>query len=460
VRTPRTRRTLRTSPVLAIGASVYSKRHVTQPAGPPPAIGPDASPLPLDGPVAPAPVLSGVLRRVAAALAYRDFRVLWLGACTSSIGTWMQKVAQSWLVLELTDSAWYLALDAFVGELPLLLFTLIGGVIADRRDRRTMLVASQIVQMLSALSLAALVATGQATIWSVIALSFASGCAQAFGGPAYQSLMPSLVPKEHLPNAIALNSIQFNLARLIGPLLAGAALHAFGMVSCFTLNGISFLVVIGALLSLHVRHEPAPRRGSMARELEGGLRYVRGEPRLIALVVLAFATTFLAIPLLTFLPVVAKNVFHEGVGRYSQLMAFSGAGAVAGALVVAWLGRFGHMGVTALVVQAVVGLLIVAFAASRSPLVSSLLLLACGGLLVTVLSLVTSLVQLIAPDEMRGRVMSIYMVAFRGGMPLGSLVTGRIVDASSAPAALAVNGILLAVVAVYFLVRGHGVREL
>jgi MFS family permease len=408
-------------------------------------------------PPLPAP---GFLHRLAAALTYRDFRVLWLGACTSSIGTWMQKVAQSWLVLELTDSAWYLALDAFVGELPLLLFTLIGGVVADRRDRRRLLLASQVVQMSSAFALAAIVALGQAQVWYVIGLSFVSGCAQAFGGPAYQSLIPSLVSKEHLPNAIALNSIQFNIARVIGPLLAGAALHAFGMVSCFTLNGVSFLFVIGALLSLHARQQPSARRETMTEELKGGLRFVRAEPRLVALIVLAFATTFLAIPLLTFLPVVARNVFLEGVGGYSRMMTFSGAGAVVGALVVAWLGRFRHMGLTALVVQAVVGVVIVAFSLSRSLPLSEGLLFLCGGLLVMTMSLVTSLVQLIAPNEMRGRVMSIYMVAFRGGMPLGSLVTGKVADASTAPVALAIDGILVAVVAVYFLVRSHGVRDL
>jgi MFS family permease len=393
-------------------------------------------------------------------LTYRDFRVLWMGACTSSIGTWMQKVAQSWLVLELTDSAWYLALDAFVGELPLLLFTLIGGVVADRRDRRRLLLASQVVQMASAFALAVLVAAGHVTVWYVIGLSFVSGCAQAFGGPAYQSLMPSLVSKEHLPNAIALNSIQFNIARVIGPLLAGAALHAFGMVSCFTLNGVSFLFVIGALLSLHARHEPSARRVTMTEELKGGLRFVRADPRLMALIALAFATTFLAIPMLTFLPVVAKNVFREGVGGYSRMMTFSGVGAVTGALVVAWLGRFRHMGLTALVVQAVVGVTIVAFSFSRTLMVTEVLLLVGGGLLVMTMSLVTSLVQLIAPNEMRGRVMSIYMVAFRGGMPLGSLVTGKVADATTVSLALAVNGALLAIVATYFLARSHGVRDL
>jgi MFS family permease len=394
-----------------------------------------------------------VLWRVAAALAYRDFRVLWFGACTSSIGTWMQKVAQAWLVLELTNSAWYLALDSFVAELPLLLFTLIGGVVADRRNRRKLLLASQLVQMSSAFALAALVGAGRVTIWHVLGLAFTSGCAQAFGGPAYQALIPSLVSKADLPNAIALNSIQFNIARLLGPLLAGVALHQLGMVWCFGLNGVSFLVVIGALLSLHVKHVPPASQRHMLEELQSGLGYVRREGRLVALMVLAFAVTFFGMPLLTFLPLVARSVFHEGVGQYSRMMAFAGAGAIAGALVVAWLGRFRHMGLVALLVQVAVGVMIAAFAWSRVLWISEVLLFTSGVALVISTSLVTSLVQLIAPNELRGRVMSTYMMAFRGGMPLGSLVSGKIADATSAPIALAIDGVLLALVSGYFLTR-------
>ena len=393
------------------------------------------------------------MQRLVAALGYRDFRVLWLGACTSSIGTWMQKVAQSWLVLEITDSAGYLALDAFLGELPILLFTLIGGVVADRRDRRRLLLASQVVQMISAFSLAVLVVGGWVHIWHVLALSFLSGCAQAFGGPAYQSLVPSLVHKDHLPNAVALNSIQFNIARVIGPLLAGVTLHTLGSASCFTINGLSFLVVIAALLSLHAPHVAPAGQRRMMEELRTGLVYVRDQPAVRRLTLLALASTFLGVPLLTFLPVFARNVFHEGVGQYSQMMAWSGIGAVAGALVVAWLGRFAHMGRTALTVQVLFGALTVAFALTRELWVSYLLLAVTGAALMVVFSLLTSLVQLIAPNEMRGRVMSIYMVAFRGGMPLGSLVTGLAIDRVGAPAAIAVNGLLLTLVALWFLVR-------
>ena len=382
-----------------------------------------------------------------------------MGACTSSIGTWMQKVAQSWLVLELTDSAKYLALDAFLGELPILLFTLIGGVVADRRDRRKLLLASQFIQMASAFALAALVFAGKVHIYHVLALSFMSGCAQAFGGPAYQSLIPSLVRKEHLPNAIALNSIQFNIARVLGPLLAGVALHQFGSATCFGLNGLSFLVVIAALISLHAPQSPPASTRAMMEELKTGLRYVRDDRSLLTLTVLALASTFLGVPLLTFLPVFTKNVYHADVGQYSQMMAWSGVGAIAGALVVAWLGRFRHMGLTALLVQLASGALVVAFALTRMLWLSHVLLLVTGAAMMVTFSLFTSLVQLVAPNEMRGRVMSVYMVAFRGGMPLGSLVTGVVVDQAGAPLALAVNGALLTAVAAWFLVKGRPVGD-
>ena len=402
------------------------------------------------------------LRRMAAALTYRDFRVLWFGAFTSTIGTWMQKVAQSWLVLTIagSSSAFFLGLDAFLGELPILLFTLIGGVVADRRDRRQLLLASQYVQMATAFTLAALVYWDVVQIWHVLTLSVATGLAQAFGGPAYQSLLPSLVTKAHVPNAIAFNSIQFNLARVIGPLLAGAALGAFGMAVCFGLNGLSFLAVIAAILSLHIRHIPAPTRTRMREELNGGFTFVRAHHGLVGLSVLGFATTFLGNPVLTFLPLFTQNVFGGGVGQYTRLMACAGAGAVTGALVVAWLGKFPHMGRTLLTIQSGFGVLIVLFALTRVFWINAVLLFGAGACMVMVFAMLSSLVQLNAPNEMRGRVMSIYMVAFRGGMPVGSLVAGWLATIASAPAVLIVNGVLLTAVAAWFLLKSHGVREL
>ena len=423
--------------------------HITpESTGFPPA---GASPAPSAG--------RGVLGRLGAALVYRDFRILWFGACTSSIGTWVQKVAQSWLVLELTNSPKYLALDVFLAEVPILLFTLIGGVIADRQDRRKLLLASQVAQMSTAFTLALLVVTGWVEVWHVLVLSFLSGSAQAFGGPAYQSLIPSLVRTEHLPNAIALNSIQFNIARAVGPMLAGITLHTVGTAACFGLNGLSFLVVIAALLSLRITHVSPTAERHMLDELRIGLVYVRDHRALRTLTLLALASTFLAVPLLTFLPVFARYVFDSGVGAYSEMMTWSGVGSIAGALVVAWMGRFRHMGVWALGVQMALGLLTIGFALSRVLWASHLLLLVSGAALMIVASLVTSLVQLIAPNEMRGRVMSIYMVAFRGGMPLGNLLTGFVVEGLGAPGAIAINGGLLAVVAVWFLLRERSLRE-
>jgi MFS family permease len=401
------------------------------------------------------------LRRLAAALHYRDFRVLWFGAFTSSIGTWMQKVAQSWLILTITgaSSAFFLGLDSFLGEVPILLFTLIGGVVADRRDRRQLLLMSQYIQMAAAFTLAALVYADVVRIWHVLSLSIVTGLAQAFGGPAYQSLIPSLIEKEHLPNAIALNSIQFNLARVVGPLIAGAALAAFGMVACFGLNGFSFLAVIVAILSLHIRHIPSTGRSGMHEELKSGLSFVRGQPAIIGLTILAFATTFLGNPILTFLPLFAQNVFHGGVGVYTRLMACAGAGAVTGALVVAWLGKFRHMGRMLLILQIVFGMLVVLFSISHVLWINAVLLFGGGACMVMVYSMLSSLVQLIAPNNMRGRVMSIYMVAFRGGMPLGSLAAGYAATLTSPPTVLMTNGVLLSLIAAWFLLKSHGVRD-
>src|SRR6185295_9504425 len=245
-----------------------------------------------------------------------------------------QKVAQAWLIVTLTgtSSAFFLGLDSFLGELPILLLTLIGGVVADRRDRRQLLLMSQYIQMTTAFALAALVYWGHVRIWHVLILSTITGLAQAFGGPAYQSLLPSLVERQHVPNAIAFNSIQFNLARVIGPLIAGGALATFGMVACFGLNGLSFLAVIAAILLMRVRHTPVATATRMREEFESGFRYVREHPALLGLAVLGFAGTFLGNPLLTFLPLFAQDVLHGEVTQYTYLMSSAGAGAVAGAL--------------------------------------------------------------------------------------------------------------------------------
>jgi len=396
------------------------------------------------------------------ALSYRDFRLVWTGAFLSTIGTWMQQVAQSWLMLTMAgaSSAFYLGLDSFLGQAPILLLTLVGGVVADRLDRRHVLIGSQIVQMSTALTLTALVYTGHVRIWHVLTLSVITGVAQAFGGPAHHSLMPSLVDKEHLPNAIAFNAIQFNLARVIGPLLAGAALTAFGMVACFGLNGLSFMAVIIALLLLRARPPAANTGRSIKDEMKGGFAYVRSNPSMVGLATLGFMGTFLGSPLLTFLPVFAKDVLGGDVAQYTHLMSWAGAGAVIGALAVAWLGKFEHMGRAVLALQVALGAVIVLFANTRLPWANALFLFTGGACMVMVFATLQSLVQLRAPNELRGRVMSIYMMAFRGGMPLGSLAGGWLANQFTAPPVLTMNGTILALVAAWLLIRGHAVRDL
>jgi MFS family permease len=417
------------------------------------------SPAPSDSTAGPPTERRG-LARLASALASRNFRLLWFANILSTSGTWMQKVAQNWLVLTVGGSPFYLGLDGFLGELPILLLTLVGGVIADRHDRRKLLIGSQAAQLTCAFTLAALVYWDAIRIWHVLALSFTAGVAQAFGGPAYQSLLPALVPRRDLPNAVALNSIQFNLSRILGPLVAAVTLASVGMAACFALNGLSFFIVIAALLRLDLAPKlDAPRR-SIVDEMRTGLAYVRARPAIVELTLLGFLTTLLALPLQTLLPVMAREVFGQGVEGYSRLMICSGMGAVLGALVVAWRGRYEHMGRTALVVQGVLAVLIMLFAGTRALPVSYALLFAASVALIILTSTAVSLAQLAAPDEMRGRVMSIFMVAFRGGMPLGSLAFGSLASATSAPTALTTAGALLGLVSIWFLTKGKGVRSL
>src|SRR4051812_22644141 len=243
------------------------------------------------------------LRKVFKAFQYRDFRLMWFGACVSSIGTWMQIVAQSWLIYRLSHSAFLLALDQFLGGIPIFLFSLIGGVVADRVERRRILLGSQYVQLASSALLAILVATGVVHIWHILCLSFVSGLAQAFGGPAYQALIPTLVKREDMPNAIALNSIQFNMAVTIGPALAGQALARIGEKWCFGLNALSFVAPIITLLMIHARFNPAATTESMFTSLKEGIKFVRRQGSMEALIVLAFCMTALAMPMRTYIPV-------------------------------------------------------------------------------------------------------------------------------------------------------------
>ena len=392
-----------------------------------------------------------MIRRVFKAFQYRDFRLMWIGACTSSIGTWMQIVAQGWLIYRLSHSAFLLALDQFLGGIPIFLFSLIGGVVADRAERRKILLASQYVQMATAAILTVLVAKDIVHVWQILCLSFISGLAQAFGGPAYSALIPTLVEKDDMPNAIALNSIQFNVAVMVGPALAGQALAKLGEKWCFGLNALSFLAPIISLSIITTRFFPAKSTETMFVSLKQGIKFARKQTSMEALIILAFCMTSLSMPMRTYIPVFVKDIYHRGPETFGNLLSLMGLGSIVGSLSIASAGNFKNKGRIALIALMLLGASIAGFAISKSVPVSGVILICIGASMMAVFATVTSLVQLITTNEMRGRVMSVYNVAFRGGMPMGNLVSGWLVPIFTAPVVLGVNGFLLVLVALYFL---------
>lgn len=385
---------------------------------------------------------------------------MWIGACTSSVGTWMQSVAQNWLVFQLSGSSFFLGLDNFLGNIPIVLFSLVGGVLADRIERRKILLGSQFVQLMCAFLLAALFALGVVHVWHILILSFIVGTAQSFGGPAYSALIPTLVKTEDLPNAIALNSIQFNLARVIGPMLGGLALAYWGATWCFSMNGLSFIAVIISLLIIRPHFTPNRGKESVLESMQQGFSFIRKQPAMESLIFLAFSMTLLAFPLIVFLPVFARDVFQGGPKLYTLFLVCSGAGSVCGALIVAGLGKFHHQGRAAMLMLVALGALVTGFALSTWLVLSCIIVFLAGGVLLAVFATISSLVQMITTDQMRGRVMSVYNVAFRGGMPVGSLIVGALVKQFTAPVVLAINGILLVVMGIYFLLAHRKIATL
>lgn len=395
---------------------------------------------------------SSFLVRTFRAFRHRDFRLMWIGACVSTTGTFVQQFAQSWLVYDLTKNPFYLGLDLFLGQLPIMLFSLFGGVFADRLDRAKMLLYSQYIQMTCAFFLAGLFYTHTVKVWHIFVLSFLVGCGQSFGGPAYSALLPTLVEGKDLSNAIAMNSIQFNLARVLGPMLGGLAYTALGATWCFSLNGISYLAVIVSLFMIHVKFVPPTSRVSVLKSMSEGIHFIRQREGLAALVVLAFCTTLLGFSLTGFLPVIVQTIFHAGPKTYELLLVFSGAGSITGALIVAAMERLKGQGHVALLSLLVLGMAITGFALSHWLPLSCVLIFFGGAAIMGSASLMLSLVQMIVADHMRGRVMSVYNLAFRAGIPLGSLALGKLIPIFGVSWALAGSGGVLIGISLYFLI--------
>jgi MFS family permease len=381
------------------------------------------------------------------AFAFMNYRRLWSGAFLSSVGTWTQDVALSWLVHTHFVDPRYLGYRSFAADAPLLTFMVLGGAAADRVDRRRILMTSQILQMCFAAVLGVLYATGRLGMAAILVLAFLTGLAQSQSAPTYQAVLSTLVPPKEIPSALALNSLQFNLSRAIGPVIAGLLLVKAGTGWCFAVNALSFLAVIVALARIEI---PSPRVGakeSLGKTLADGFGYVRRSDVLFLLMALAFLGSFLAFPLVTYLPVVAGDVFGTGARGYSQLLSSFGVGAILGALVTAHRGQAPARGRTLLQALALYGVCTSAAVLSGSQTVAMILLFASGTSVVSAFSIMNSLVQEGAPEILRGRIVSIYGLAFRGGMPFGSVVAGFLVKAYGAPATIASFSLVLVLLA-------------
>ncbi len=401
----------------------------------------------------------GVLAQTFRSFRYRNFRWLWFGAFTSTTGFFVAQTAESWYVYQQTDSAGLLGLTAFLNGLPILMFSVVGGVLADRMDRRYLLIGSQLMQMTAALGLATLFYLEVIQVWHILVAAFVAGLGQAFGGPAYQALMPSLVPKRHLPNAIALLSIQFNLAGTLGRPIGGTVFKALGPAMCFLVNGLSFFAVILSLLVLRIPVVPRSEK-NMFRSFLEGVHALKASSGLRSLMLLAVVTAFCGVPLALLLPVYARDVYGLDAGGFGLVGAVLAAGAVAGALNVARLGNAPRKGRNSLNMQVFLGATMIAFAVTRWILPGVVLLFLSGGAILAVFTMVTSLVQLNVSEELRGRIMSVHNTAFRGVMPISNVTCGYAAEKLGARNVLCFNGATLILVAVWYVVSGNQVNSL
>lgn len=402
------------------------------------------------------------------ALSHRNYRLFWIGAFLSNVGTWMQAVAQGWLVLELTDSPFWLGLDAFVATAPGFLLTLVGGVFADLIDRRRFLLYTQVAAGIAALGLAILVATDVVNRWMVLGFSFVTGCCMALASPSFLAMTYDLVGREDLPNAIAMNSTQFQLSRVVGPALAGVAFRVFGLAGCFFANAVSFVAVVASLSMVksddtHSKTTPAHSirdRRALWRDLIEGFSYVRNRPRVRSLLMLSAVNSLFGAPYFTLVPVYARDIFRLGETGLALMMGTAGAGAFGGALLVAYLGDFRRKGWFVLGGAIMFGICITNFALSTTLAFSLTFLFGLGFALVVSVAITNTLLQKLVTDKMRGRVMSMFILSFLGTMPIGNIVAGAVSNQFGPQRTLAVGGLVVTIFATIVTIFSRRLREL
>ena len=396
------------------------------------------------------PSLSGTF----ASLRYRNYRLWFTGQMISLVGTWMQSTAQAFLVYQLTGSPAYLGYVGFAAGVPTWLFSLYGGVVSDRMSKRNLMVITQSAMMILAFLLAALTFTGRVQAWHIVVMAFLLGIANAFDAPARQAFVLELVDREDLTNAIALNATMFNLGTAVGPAVAGLTYSAFGPAWCFTINGISFIAVIVALLMMRLKPVGYVQRATTALvEIRSGIRYVAANRRVRTIIINLGVVSLFGMGFVTLMPAWAVDVLGGDATTNGLLQSARGVGALVGALMLAAAGGSLPRGRLFTLGSLVFPALLFIYAFLRWLPLSLLCLAGVGWGFMVMVNSSNVLVQTQVPDELRGRVMSIYTLAFFGLMPIGSFIAGRLAEQIGEPVTVVAGALILLGVALWILLR-------
>lgn len=393
------------------------------------------------------------------ALEVTVFRNYFLATIVSNIGSWMQILAQGWLILELTNSPFYLGLVGLVRAIPTISLSLVGGVLADRFSRTMILMITQSVMALSSLVIAILTVTGVITVWHLLIISFISSIFFSVDNPTRQALVPDLVGRDNLASAIGLNSAAWNAAAIIGPSVAGILIAAVSISGAFFLNAASYIPVLIVVGMIPRVERKATSSRSMTRQLKEGLSYIRSDRLIWGILLLIAIPSVVARPYTQMMPVFARDVLGLGATGFGVLMAASGLGALVGALITASLGGFAKRGWLLVINTIVLGITLVGFAQSHWIIPSIILVIFVGGTSTLMMSLANTLLQGLVPDAMRGRVMSVYTLIAGGLMPLGSMILGAAGEKIGVPLAVGIGGVITIIVALGFLRGLEDVRH-
>jgi MFS family permease len=388
------------------------------------------------------------------AFSSRDFRFFWVGHLISFSGTWMHATALSWLVYSLTKSPFYLGLVSAASSLPILLFSLFGGAAADRFKKRNLLILTQAASIFPALVVGLLTSLGVIAVWHVMVLAFMLGTANAFDFPTRQSFLLEMVERKKLMNAVALNSAAFNASRMIGPVLAGVIITTMGLPVCFYINAGSYVAMLIALLFIKSGGQEKAGRISIVKDIREGMDFIRKEPSVSRPLLLVGTFSLFGLPFVVLLPVFAEEILHAGARGYGFLLGASGIGALSSALIIAFKGEIQEKRRLISVASLVFPAALILFSMSRSYAISLLIMVVVGLAVVAFLATANTTMQLKSPDKLRGRVMSVYTLVFRGMVPIGSFIVGAVATLMGTVSTLKLAASVCLAVSLFLIIRG------